>query len=262
MMQGLSLHYYTVFRDWGHKGSATQFSESEWFGTLKTTLRMEELIERHSTIMDKYDPRKRIGLIVDEWGNWFDVEPGTERGFLYQQNSLRDALVAAINLNIFNNFCDRVKMANIAQTVNVLQAMILTNEEKMVLTPSYYVFKMYTAHHDATLLPTYLECEDYVFEEEKIPAVNASASIDKEGFIHISLCNLNPEKNIKISCDIRGTDISGFTGQILTAEKINNFNDFGKEEKVFLTEFRDAKLDGNKLIINLPSKSVVMLELK
>ena len=132
----------------------------------------------------------------------------------------------------------------------------------MVLTPSFYVFKMYTAHHDATLLPTYLECEDYIFEEEKIPAVNASASIDKEGFIHISLCNLNPEKNIKISCDIRGTDISGFTGQILTAEKINDFNDFGKEEKVFLTEFTNAKLDGNKLIINLPSKSVVMLELK
>ena len=87
---------------------------------------MEELVTRHSTIMDKYDPNKKVALAVDEWGIWTDVEPGTNPGFLYQQNSLRDAIVAATTLNIFNNHSDRVRLANLAQTVNVLQALVLT----------------------------------------------------------------------------------------------------------------------------------------
>jgi alpha-N-arabinofuranosidase len=262
MMQGLSLHYYTVYTDWGNKGSATQFDEDRWVGTLKTTLRMEEFITKHSNIMDRYDPRKRIELIVDEWGNWFDVEPGTNPGFLYQQNSLRDALVAAINLNIFNSHCDRVTMANIAQTINVLQAMILTKEEKMVLTPSYYVFKMYKVHHDATLLPINLKCEDYEFGEEKIPAIHVSASEDKNGIIHISLVNLNPNKSVEIDCQLRGRTVTKVTGEILTADKINAFNDFDKEEEVFPVEFKEAKIKGQNLTIDLPSKSVVVLELQ
>ena len=145
-MDGLSLHYYTVPGDWSNKGSATEFDEREWFVTMKKTLVMDDLITRHSSIMDYYDPEKRVGLIVDEWGTWYDVEPGTNPGFLYQQNTLRDALVAGINLNIFNNHCDRVHMANLAQTVNVLQAMILTEGERMVLTPTYHVFYMYKVH--------------------------------------------------------------------------------------------------------------------
>ena len=134
-MDGLSLHYYTVARDWKNKGSAIDFDERDWFMTMKKTLMMDELVTRHSTIMDQYDPDKRVGLIVDEWGTWHDPEPGTHPRFLYQQNTLRDALVAGINLNIFNNHCDRVQMANIAQTINVLQAVILTEGEKMILTP-------------------------------------------------------------------------------------------------------------------------------
>jgi len=159
LLNGLSLHYYTLpTNSWtGSKGSATEFGEEEWFKTLKHTLVMEELVTKHSIIMDKYDPEKKIGLIVDEWGAWYDVEPGTNPGFLYQQNTLRDALIAGINLNIFNNHCDRVQMANIAQLVNVLQAVILTEGDKMLLTPTYHVFNMYKVHQDADLLSVEFE---------------------------------------------------------------------------------------------------------
>ena len=146
MMDGLSLHYYTVPETWDHKGSATEFAEKDWYKTMKKTMYMEELIRRHSAIMDQYDPDKKVGMIVDEWGTWYDVEPGTNPGFLYQQNTMRDALVAGINLNLFNKHSDRVKMANIAQMVNVLQSMILTEGEKMVKTPTYHVFDLYQVH--------------------------------------------------------------------------------------------------------------------
>ncbi|MCK4346285.1 MAG: alpha-N-arabinofuranosidase [Bacteroidales bacterium] len=262
MMQGLALHYYTVMDGWGHKGSATEFNEWEWISTMNATLKMEELITRHSTIMDKYDPDTRIGLYVDEWGNWFDVEPGTERGFLYQQNSLRDAVVAAVNLNIFNNHCDRVKMANIAQTVNVLQAMILTRKEKIVLTPSYYVFRMFKVHQDATMIPLTLKCEDYRFEEKKVTALSASASRKEDGTIHLSLTNLNPNKPIDLKCEIRGSKVFKVDGEILTAPNMNDYNDFGQKEEVYPVEFKGAKLNGETLMIHLPAKSIVVLELK
>lgn len=148
MMDGLSLHYYTVPETWDHKGSATEFAEKDWYKTMKKTMYMEELIRRHSTIMDQYDPDKKVGMIVDEWGTWYDVEPGTNPGFLYQQNTMRDALVAGINLNLFNKHSDRVKMANIAQMVNVLQSMILTEGEKLVKTPTYHVFDLYQVHQE------------------------------------------------------------------------------------------------------------------
>lgn len=161
LIQGLSLHYYTIAYNWRHKGAATGFDEKEWFLTLSKTLKMDDIVSEHAKVMDKYDPNKKVGLIVDEWGDWFDVEPGTNPGFLYQQNTLRDALVAGINLNIFNNHVDRVKMANIAQAINVLQSVILTKGKEMVLTPTYYVYKMYNVHEDATLIPIDLKCDDY-----------------------------------------------------------------------------------------------------
>ncbi|MFC2121174.1 alpha-N-arabinofuranosidase [Bacteroidota bacterium] len=261
MMQGLALHYYTVFENWGNKGSATDFDTNRWYGTLKNSLKIDELITRHSSIMDKYDPDKKIGLMVDEWGNWFDVEPGTVQGFLYQQNSLRDAITAAITLNIFNNHADRVTLANIAQTVNVLQSMILTKDEKIVLTPSYYVFKMYKVFHETKLLPIDLECEDYMYKDKRIKSVSASASIDKNGVIHISLVNLNHQKPIEISCDIIGEKISQVSGEVLTAEKINDYNDFDMIEKVKPVAFADAKILDNKLMVILPAKSVVVLSI-
>ena len=261
--QGISLHYYTVCHNWRHKGSATQFDENDYFITLQKTLFMDELLRRHINIMDKYDPQNRVGLVVDEWGNWHDVEPGTNPGFLYQQNTVRDAMVASVNLDLFNKYCRRVKMANIAQTVNVLQAMILTKGDEIVRTPSFYVFKMYTVHHDATLLPSDIESEKYTMNNESIPALSATASKDDNGKIHITITNLNPEKGTSVTCELRGTDNVDFLkGSIVTGAKINSYNDFGKKEEVTLKSFSDVKVKNNVVTVNMPSKSVVMVELQ
>ena len=212
--------------------------------------------------MDKYDPRNRVGLIVDEWGNWHDVEPGTNPGFLYQQNTLRDAMVASLNLDLFNNYARRVKMANIAQTVNVLQAMILTKDDKIVKTPSFYVFKMYTVHHDATLLPSVVTSDKYTFGNESVKALSASASKDAAGKIHVTITNLDPANSKEVTCDLRGTEkISFVRGQVVTGEKINSYNDFGKTEEVNLKDFKDVKMNGTTAVVKIPAKSVVMLEL-
>ncbi|MGA2260841.1 MAG: alpha-N-arabinofuranosidase [Acidobacteriota bacterium] len=258
-IQGLSLHYYTV--DWANKGSATNFGEREWFKVLKKTLFMNDIIERHSAVMDKYDPRKRVGLIVDEWGTWYDVEPGTNPGFLYQQNTLRDALVAGINLNIFNNHCQRVRMANIAQTINVLQAVILTRDDKMVLTPTYHVFDMYKVHQGATLLPLEVKSADYVFENDRIPAISMSASKDSAGRIHITFCNLDPRNANTISVSLRGAIPTKVSGHILTSDSMNAHNTFDKPDVVKITDFSGARLTEEGLEVQLPSKSVVVLEL-
>ncbi len=261
--QGVSLHFYTITHNWRNKGSATQFDEKEYFTTMRKTLFMDELLNNHIAIMDKYDPRNRVGLIVDEWGNWFDVEPGTNPGFLYQQNTLRDAMVAAVNLDLFNKYCRRVKMANIAQTVNVLQAMILTKDDQMVKTPSFYAFKMYKVHHDATLLPSDIISEEYSYERESIPALSATASKDDSGKIHITISNLDPEKTQEVVCEIRGSEAGKFLkGEIITAEKINSYNDFGKEEEVNIQSFEDVEIEGNSVKINMPAKSIVMVELE
>lgn len=205
LMDGLSLHYYTIPGDfWLGKGSATDPRAEEWFVTMKKALHMDELITKHSTIMDKYDPAKRIGMIIDEWGTWFDVEPGTNPGFLYQQNTIRDALVAGVHFHIFHKHSDRVQMTNIAQAVNVLQAMVLTEGEKMLLTPTYHVFEMFKVHQDATKLDIETTVEEYEMNGEKLPSVSASASKDANGKIHISLCNLNHQAESSVNIDLRG----------------------------------------------------------
>ncbi|MFB6320744.1 alpha-N-arabinofuranosidase [Saccharicrinis sp. FJH54] len=260
LMQGISLHYYTLPYNWRHKGSATDFNEKEWFTTLSKTLQMQDLIDRHGAIMDKYDPRGRVGLMVDEWGSWYDVEPGTNPGFLYQQNTLRDALIAGINLNIFNNNADRVKMANIAQVVNVLQAVILTQGDEMVLTPTYYVFKMYKVHQDAMLIPARLTCENYELEGESIPAVSSSASV-KDGVISVTLCNLNPNKEEPVELNLGTDEYRQVSAQIVTGEKMAAYNNFGKAEEVTLKEWKVKKPKNGVMNISLPSKSVVLIQL-
>lgn len=258
-MNGLALHYYCGS---GRKSrSATNFGEEDWHYLLRNALRMEDLIQRHTAIMDKYDPQKRVALIVDEWGTWHAVEPGTNPGFLYQQNTLRDALVAGATLNIFNRYCERVKMANIAQTINVLQAMILTKGEKMIVTPTYHVFEMYTVHHDATMLPVELTCEDYKFGNDSIPALNVSASKDSEGKIHVSLCNFNPNKAIELECQVSDVKINKINGRVLTAEAMNAHNTFENPENVKPSEFKDFKLTDKGFMTKLPAKSVVVLSL-
>ena len=211
--------------------------------------------------MDKYDPDKKVGLLVDEWGTWFDVEPGTNPGFLFQQNTLRDALVAGINLNIFNNHADRVRMSNIAQMINVLQSVILTKDKEMVLTPTYYVFKMYNVHQDATLLPIEIKCSKYVSGTSSVDAISASASI-KDGVVSITLCNLDPVNAQNVSFTLQGLKSTIVSGKIVTANKMNSFNDFGKKEEVSMTEFNGAKLSKGLLEASIPAKSVVLIQLR
>lgn len=263
-MNGLSLHHYSLpTGSWtGSKGSSTRFGEDHWFSTLRNTYLMEELVTKHSAIMDKHDPEKTIGLIVDEWGAWYDVEPGTNPGFLYQQNTMRDGVVAAINLNIFNNHSERVKMANIAQLVNVLQAMILTDKEKMILTPTYHVFEMFTPHHDATLLPSEIQGEDYTFGGQKLPGVTVSASRDQSGTIHVSLCNLDPNRPAGINAELRGASLKTISGRVLTSAGMTAHNTFDKPDALKPTSFEGARLARNGFTATLPPMAVVVLELK
>ena len=261
MVEGVALHHYS-FVKWSEKGSATDFNEQQYFTTMKTALKMEELVTRHSTIMDKYDPAKKIALVVDEWGGWYNVEPGTNPGFLYQQNTIRDAMIAGVTLNIFHNHCDRVRMANLAQAVNVLQAVILTNKEKMILTPTYYAMEMYNVHQDATMLPVQVKSNDYVLSNEKLPAVSVSASKDKDGVTHISLVNIDAQKSQDISIDIRGAKYSSVTGRILTSKNLQDYNSFENPDKIKPASFTNAKITGNALQVQLPPNSVVVLTLK
>ncbi|HEY9124502.1 MAG TPA: alpha-L-arabinofuranosidase C-terminal domain-containing protein [Bacteroidales bacterium] len=254
-MWGLSLHSYT----WANTKSATDFDEAGWFDVLNKTLRMETLVTKHSEIMDKYDPAKSVALAVDEWGTWYAVEPGTNPGFLYQQNTLRDALVAGINLNIFNNHCDRVRLAAIAQVVNVLQAVILTDKEKMILTPTYHVFDMYKVHQDALLVPTSLQCEDYTFNQKSVPSLNMSTSIDKNGVMHITICNLHATKEQVLTCNLKGYDVSKITGEIISADKLNAHNTFDKPNEIGIKAFTKFKTTKTGVDVTLPAHSVVML---
>jgi alpha-N-arabinofuranosidase len=200
-------------------------------------------------------------LLVDEWGSWYDVEPGTNPGFLFQQNSLRDALVAGINLNIFNNHADRVRMSNIAQMINVLQSVILTKDKEMVLTPTYYVFKLYKVHQEALMLPVEIKCNQYTLGTQSLDAVNCSASV-KDGIVSITLCNLDPNNSQQISFDLSGMKLSKASGKMVTASKINAYNDFGKKEQVTEADFKNVKITSGKVDATIPSKSVVLIQLQ
>ena len=260
-MDGISLHYYTHPEGWIVKGSALDFDEKVWYKTLAKTLYIEELITHHAAIMDKYDKKHRVGIIVDEWGTWYTCEPGTNPGFLYQQNTIRDALVAGINLNIFNKHCDRIRMANIAQMVNVLQAVILTEGERMIKTPTYHVFKMYKVHQDATLLDSFLETETIGLEDEfKVPCMNESVSLGTDGKIHITLTNLSADKDYTVDGTVMDTEIKAVKGEIVTGE-IHEHNTFDEPEVVTLEAFDEHKAEGSSLKFTIPAASVLHLEL-
>ena len=261
MLEGVALHHYSVI-DWDAKGPSTTFSEEQYFTTMKRATLMEELVTKHSNIMDRYDPEKKVALVVDEWGGWYDVEPGTNPGFLYQQNTMRDAMIAGVTLNIFHNHCDRVRMANLAQTINVLQAVILTDEEKMLLTPTYHVMEMFNVHQDATLLPMIVNSTDYVFNGEKLQAISASASRDANGVTHISIVNIDSKKEQEVTLDLRGAKFSTVTGEILSSPKLQDHNTFENPNKIKPTQFKGISLNGNSLKGKIPPFSVVVLELK
>jgi alpha-N-arabinofuranosidase len=261
-MDGLSVHYYTFAKSWQDKGSSTEFGPDEWFGSMKNAANIEPFIVKTKGQMDRFDPEKRIGIIMDEWGTWWNVEPGTNPGFLYQQNTIRDAVIAALSLDVFHRHADRVHMANIAQTVNVLQAMVLTEGPKMLLTPTYHVFEMYKVHQGATLLPTTLSGPTWTLDgKQSLPHVSASASRDAAGRVHLSLSNLHHDTATTVSADLRGSSATKVRGRILAGPTMNARNTFEKPSEITPQAFDGATLKQNTLTAELPPRSVVVLEL-
>ncbi|GGY94929.1 alpha-N-arabinofuranosidase [Pseudoduganella plicata] len=258
-IDGISFHYYTIpTGKWEVKGAATGFKEDQWASTMKNTLAMDGLIRKNTALMDKNDPQKKVGLFVDEWGTWYDVEPGTNAGFLYQQNSLRDAVVAALNFNIFHAHADRVRMTNIAQMVNVLQAMILTDKNRMILTPTYHAFRMYVPFQDATSLPVAIKNNGkYSVGNVTVPQVSASAARGKDGKVYLALVNTNPNKAVDVTVNVSGARTGKAAGQILTAAAMDAHNTFEAPDAVKPAPF-SAQASGGKLTVQLPAKSVIV----
>ncbi len=261
LLEGVALHYYSVI-DWNAKGPAIDFNQQQYFSIIKQALRMEELVSRHSAIMDKYDPQKKIALVVDEWGGWYDAQPGTNPGFLFQQNTMRDAMIAGVTLNIFNNHCDRVRMANLAQMVNVLQAVILTDKEKIILTPTYHVMEMYNVHQDAKLIPVTINNISYVYGKDSLPAISVSASKDKNGITHLSIVNIDPGKTNIVSVQLQGEAYKEVSGRILSSHEIQDHNSFEDTDKIKPVPFGGAEIKNDMLQVKLPPASVVVLTLR
>lgn len=258
-MNGISLHYYTIPGNWDNKGKATDYTDEEYYTTIAKAYRMEELVRRHTEIMNRYDPDKRVDLIVDEWGTWFDVEEGTNPGFLYQQSTMRDALVAGLTLNIFNKHSDRVKMANIAQTVNVLQSVIFTDGEDMLLTPTYHIFKMFKSHAENTLLGSFITT-DYL-DDKKTPVLTESASVDEKGTIVSTISNASLTESYEIKCQIADTEISSVKAEIVTGNA-RDYNTFDNKDVVKTGVFTDYSLTNDGFIAKIPPCSVVKFIIK
>jgi len=259
-MNGLSMHSYTVGH-WPPAFASVGFGETEYAQILKFTLDMEDLVSKYSAIMDKYDPKKKVALVVDEWGAWYAPLPGTNPGFLVQQNSLRDAVLAALNLNIFARHADRVRMANIAQMVNVLQAMIMTDKEKMVLTPTYYVFRMYLPFQDATFVPVAFDAGTYTHGEISLPRIDAIGSKDTAGKLWLAMTNLDPSQPVDVEASFAGIAIKSATGETLTAPRVDSINTFDAPKTVAPKPI-SAKVQEGKLALRLEPKSVTVVSVE
>ena len=260
-VQGISLHYYTLGNTWKDKLPATGFPESGWYAVLRDALKIDKLLSDAETIMQRNDPSGRVGLYVDEWGTWYSAEPGANPAFLYQQNTIRDAVVAGATFNILHRHVPRVRMANIAQLVNVLQALILTEGDKIVLTPTYHVFDMYQVHQDATFLPVDVTTDSSVLGPESLPTISASASRDAEGHLHLSLVNLDPKVAANVEARIEGAAVRTVSGRVLTAPAMDAHNTFAAPDRVQPAAFDGATLQGQLLRARLPPRSVVVLAL-
>jgi len=256
-MNGLSMHSYTVVK-WPPSYASVGFGEKEYAQILKSTMEMNDLIAKHSAIMDKYDPEKKIALVVDEWGGWYAPLPGSTPGFLVQQNSLRDAILAALNLNIFAQHADRVRMANIAQMINVLQAMILTDKEKMVLTPTYYVYKMYVPFQDATFVPVTFDAGTFTHDGITLPRIDAIAGKDKAGKLWLAITNVDPNQPAEIKVSLAGINAKSASGETLTAPKVDSVNTFDVPNTV-VPKPVSAKAQDGKLTLELAPKSVTRI---
>jgi alpha-N-arabinofuranosidase len=258
---GISFHYYTIpTGKWDVKGAATGFKESEWASTMASTLRMEDHIQKNVAAMDKHDPEKKLGLFVDEWGTWYDVEKGTNAGFLFQQNTLRDAVVAALNFNIFHDHADRVRMTNIAQMVNVLQSMIITDKDKMVLTPTYHAFEMYVPFQGATSLPlTLKDNPKYAVDGVSVPEISASAARGTDGKLYLALVNTNPNQEADVVVNIPGQSIKAVKGRVLTAAAMDAHNTFKSPQEIKPAPFSAAAGADGKLTVKVPAKAVIVV---
>ena len=256
-MGGLSLHSYTVGK-WPPAFASAGFGETEYGQILKLTLAMEELVSRHSAIMDKYDPQKKVALVVDEWGAWYAPLPGSNPGFLIQQNSIRDGILAALNLNIFARHADRVRMANIAQMINVLQAMIMTDKEKMILTPTYHVFRMYVPFQDATFVPVTFDAGTYTQGDITLPRLDAIAAKDASGKLWLAITNLHPEEAVEVDAELAGIAATSAAGETLTAPKVDSVNTFEAPNTVVPKPVA-VKVQGGKLALTLAPKSVTVV---
>ena len=259
-MDGLSLHNYTVPR-WPPSHASTGFGETEYGEILKTTLEMDRIVATHSAIMDKYDPQKKVALVVDEWGAWYAPLPGTNPGFLAQQNSQRDAILAALNLNIFARRADRVRIANIAQMVNVLQAMILTDKEKMILTPTYHVFRMYVPFQDATFVPVTFDAGTYTHGSVTLPRVDAIAARDRAGKLWLAVTNLDPNRPVTVEATLAGLTPRSAAGQTLTAPKVDSVNTFEAPNTVVPKPFA-ARVQSGTVVLPLEPKSVTVVSVE
>ena len=259
-INGLSLHSYTV-GDWVNKSSSVDFGETEYAKVLELTLEMDGLISKHSAIMDKYDPQKKVALVVDEWGGWYAPLPGSNPGFLVQQNSMRDAVLAALNLNIFGRHADRVRGANIAQMINVLQAVILTDHEKMVLTPTYYVYKMYVPFQDSTFVPVTFDAGSYKHGDFTLPRVDAMAAKSKDGKLWVEITNVDPHQAAEVELKLTGINAKSASGETLTAPKMDSVNTFETPNTVVPKPI-SARTQGGKLILQLEPKSVTVVSVE
>ncbi|WP_018983732.1 alpha-N-arabinofuranosidase [Salinimonas chungwhensis] len=255
-MDGISYHFYTLpTSEWETKGHATEFGKDMWFATLERTYRMDEYLQNNIAILDKNDPEGELGFYVDEWGTWYDAEEDREPGFLYQQNTLRDAVVTAINLNLFHKYAERVHMTNIAQMVNVLQAMILTDGPDMLKTPTYHVYDMYSVFQDATAIPVELDTSDYTMDDKALPAVTGSLAKSKDGSTYLALVNLDPENVAAITLDLEGDSNKTLKGEILTAKNITDKNTFEQKDVVAPKPFETKASN-----FQLPAKSIVVVK--
>lgn len=260
-MDTLSIHYYVIPGEWEHKGSATDFTKEEYYTTLRKARKMDEILKKNTEILEKYDPEGNIGFAVDEWGCWLDVEEGTNPGFLYQQNTMRDALVASTTFDIFNKHSKRVKLACLAQMVNVLQAVVLTDQEKMILTPTYHVFHMYRVHQDATYIPAkLLNVPKLIIDDEVVEAISSTISENEEGIINISLTNISLEEEYELEIDLGRSLGKSIEGRILCADMMAH-NTFENPDAVKEEAFHNFSCDGEILRVSLPPHAVVGLSI-
>ena len=263
-MNGLSLHYYTLPGGWANKAQATPFDHNGWNEVMALGWRMDELVRKHSAIMDRADPEKKVALLVDEWGAWYGVEKGTNPRFLYQQQTVRDAVLAAINLNIFIDNCERVRFANLAQVVNVLQSIALTEPDggRMVLTPTWAVFKFYAAHHEARRLPVKTETAQLSHAKKTFPQISVTASVAVDSSVTVTLCNTDPANAIEVELTLSGRSAYQLTAQVISSSELTACNTFDQPRTITTKTLVGVKVEGNRVVTMIPAGSVASLHFK